>query len=459
MDILQGYESGDSTEDTSHDPCSDYPQSKSCNSTEESSRDSCSGHPKSTELEKLTADNDQKNKSFESVDFFSLTSTEIDREIGTLENDFSSTSQKCHINMSRSGNQQPFSTSSSENTGMPRGIYCSEVSRNECSIVNVPESYTCRNQNNVATRRKAKRHQEWNRSNEKTFEKCENRHSAFTDDIQPYVPKKKKTTFVPEEKDKDSASKPFIPNMFTTPTLIAANLENTPSQLPKTKYITFSDAHSAAVTHTRWNIPRYSHLFLSASFDKTVKIWDCVDINTCVASITSHQNGVKDAQWSKCGRQILSGGFDHSVQLHDVETGTPYHSIHSASSDGTSGGEKYTCPCLKVHPKENVFLAQSNGNYIAMFSCKRPYKLNKFKRFEGHKIEGYPIGFDYSPDGNIITSGSSDGCVYFYSYKTSKLIKKLKCDGDNICTDVAYHPVLPGVMVTCSWEGSVSVWQ
>ncbi|XP_033127484.1 WD repeat-containing protein 25-like [Anneissia japonica] len=354
--------------------------------------------------------------------------------------------------------------------------------------------------------------------------------------------RKKKTTFVPEEKDKDSASKPFVPNMFTTPTLIAANLENTPSQLPKTKYITFSDAHSAAVTHTRWNIPRYSHLFLSASFDKTVKIWDCVDINTCVTSITSHQNGVKDAQWSKCGRQILSGGFDHSVQLHDVETGKNLGSFPHSSSitclqfhptehnlflagtygsaiyswDRSSGKmvneykgkfgevldmeflssgsefassssivgrdsanrtimiwdfraaavisnqlyhEKYTCPCLKVHPKENVFLAQSNGNYIAMFSCKRPYKLNKFKRFEGHKIEGYPIGFDYSPDGNIITSGSSDGCVYFYSYKTSKLIKKLKCDGDNICTDVAYHPVLPGVMVTCSWEGSVSVWQ
>ena len=48
--------------------------------------------------------------------------------------------------------------------------------------------------------------------------------------------------------------------------------------------------------------------------------------------------------------------------------------------------EAFTCTCLKVHPYESHFVAQSNGDYIALFSTRKPYKLNKFKRYEGHKV-------------------------------------------------------------------------
>ena len=48
--------------------------------------------------------------------------------------------------------------------------------------------------------------------------------------------------------------------------------------------------------------------------------------------------------------------------------------------------ERYTISRLKLHPSDGNFLAQSNGNYIAVFSGTRPYKMNKGKRFEGHKV-------------------------------------------------------------------------
>ena len=31
-------------------------------------------------------------------------------------------------------------------------------------------------------------------------------------------------------------------------------------------------------------------------------------------------------------------------------------------------------------------MAQSNGDYIALFSTRKPYKPNKFERYEGHKV-------------------------------------------------------------------------
>uniref|UniRef100_A0A8B9J5D7 Uncharacterized protein n=1 Tax=Astyanax mexicanus TaxID=7994 RepID=A0A8B9J5D7_ASTMX len=48
--------------------------------------------------------------------------------------------------------------------------------------------------------------------------------------------------------------------------------------------------------------------------------------------------------------------------------------------------ERYTCPSLALHPQEDSFVAQTNGNYIALFSAQRPYRMNKMKRFEGHKV-------------------------------------------------------------------------
>jgi len=33
-----------------------------------------------------------------------------------------------------------------------------------------------------------------------------------------------------------------------------------------------------------------------------------------------------------------------------------------------------------------MFVAQTNGNYVALFSSQRPYRINKKKRYEGHKV-------------------------------------------------------------------------
>lgn len=48
--------------------------------------------------------------------------------------------------------------------------------------------------------------------------------------------------------------------------------------------------------------------------------------------------------------------------------------------------ERYTCPSLALHPLEEFFVAQTNGNYMAVFSSQRPYRMNKRRRYEGHKV-------------------------------------------------------------------------
>lgn len=120
--------------------------------------------------------------------------------------------------------------------------------------------------------------------------------------------------------------------------------------------------------------------------------------------------------------------------------------------------EAYTCPCVRYHPFDPHFVAQSNGNYIAIFSSSPPYKLNKYKRYESHGVSGFPIKCSFSLDGEKLVSGSSDGSMYFYDYKSSKLVKKIKAH-EQACIDIAVHPILTNVIASCSWNGEVSVFE
>ena len=108
--------------------------------------------------------------------------------------------------------------------------------------------------------------------------------------------------------------------------------------------------------------------------------------------------------------------------------------------------EKFVCVCLKKHPFNSKFFAQTHGNYIAEFSTRPPFKMNKHKRFEskGHTANGYSIGFDLNESGALIASGSVDGCIYIYNYETSKLVRRLDAFNMNLigqpCMDAKFQP-------------------
>lgn len=319
-------------------------------------------------------------------------------------------------------------------------------------------------------------------------------------------------------------------------------LENTHKTSNVPKCLMFElPQHKGPVTTVQWcPVETHSHLLLSASMDKSFKVWDAVETGRCLKSYLCHSGAVRDAQWSSCGRHILSGGFDSMLHLTDIETGKQIITVHNdfqitclavsptnenvflcggfsstvkawdtrsckvvneysagvqqtldvlflpggneflTSTDAVSRDsadrtiiawdfqtsakisnqifhERYTIPCMALHPKEPVFIAQTNGNYIVLFSTRRPYRMNKTKRYEGHKVEGYAVGCKFSRDGTLIASGSADGTVCFYNYMNSKVVHTLPAH-KQACTDVAFHPVHPSIIATCDWSGEIKLW-
>ncbi|XP_020862998.1 WD repeat-containing protein 25 [Phascolarctos cinereus] len=313
------------------------------------------------------------------------------------------------------------------------------------------------------------------------------------------------------------------------------------TEIPK-KVIFQMSEHGGPVNSVQWcPVLQHSHMLLSASMDKTFKVWDAIDTGHCLNTYSSHSGAVRAAQWSSFGRQILSGGFDSELHVTDVETGTQLLScknefristvkfnpnepnvflcggfspeikawdmrsckvikVYKASVQQTldilflRGGneflsstdsvsrdsadrtiiawdfhsaakvsnqifhERFTCPSLTLHPKESLFVAQTNGNYMALFSALRPYRINKRKRYEGHKVEGYAVACECSPDGGILVTGSADGNVFFYNYHNPKIICTFPAHS-HACVGTTFHPLLSSVLATCDWSGKIKVWQ
>ncbi|CAN9502053.1 unnamed protein product [Ophioblennius macclurei] len=301
------------------------------------------------------------------------------------------------------------------------------------------------------------------------------------------------------------------------------------------------EGHRGPINTLQWcPVPQFSHLLLSASMDKTFKVWDGLESGLSLRVYTCHTGAVRDACWLPCGRRILTGSFDSTAVVTDVETGQPAVNVdttfrvmcvaalpshpevflcggHSpaikawdsrcckvvkeykagiqqtlnllflrggsdfiSSSDCVSRDsadrtlmawdfqttarvsnqifqERYTCPHLALHPLEDSFVAQTNGNYVALFSGQRPYRMNKRRRFEGHKVEGYAVQCSFSPDGSILASGSSSGCAYFYDYHTGGALHTLQAHSQP-CVSVSQHALLPATAVTGDWAGEIKVW-
>ena len=145
---------------------------------------------------------------------------------------------------------------------------------------------------------------------------------------------------------------------------------------------------------------------------------------------------------------VRKNSYSQAVRVWEIESGVPLsQQVYT---------EPYTCPCLRVHPHRNEFYAQSNANYIVIFTSKKPYKCNKHKRFESHQVDGNRVLFDVSPDGRLLCSGSANGCVMVYNCDTAQLLKSLPVSSSS-CIAVAWNKYQSSVIAISDWSSNVII--
>ncbi|KAJ8394218.1 hypothetical protein AAFF_G00048010 [Aldrovandia affinis] len=188
--------------------------------------------------------------------------------------------------------------------------------------------------------------------------------------------------------------------------------------------------------------PSDPHVFLSGGFSPEVKAWDT---RTCKV-VRVYQAAVQqtlDILFLAGGREFVTSS--DSVSRDSAErTLIAWDFQTSAKVSNQIFHERYTCPSLALHPHHDSFVAQTNGNYIALFSAQRPYKMNKRRRYEGHKVEGYAVGCEFSADGTVLASGSSGGSLHFYEQQSSRALLTLPAH-QHACVGVPCTPSCPSL--------------
>jgi len=54
-------------------------------------------------------------------------------------------------------------------------------------------------------------------------------------------------------------------------------------------------------------------------------------------------------------------------------------------------------------------------------------------------------------------SGDSEGSLWFWDWKTTKVVKKMKTH-ENVVIGCDWHPHETSKVVTCSWDGNIKYW-
>ncbi|WP_437747128.1 AAA family ATPase [Sorangium sp. So ce1504] len=180
---------------------------------------------------------------------------------------------------------------------------------------------------------------------------------------------------------------------------------------------------------------------VSASADRTLKVWDLAT-GKLLSSLECHSSGVNACAISPDGQRIVSASADRTLKVRDLATGVLF-SILKGHAWGVNG--------CAISPDGQRIVSASADTTLKVWDLATGKLLSTL---EGHSSEVNACAI--SPDGQRIVSASDDRTLKIWDLETGNLISTLEghSSGVNAC---AISPDGQRI-VSASIDNTLKIW-
>ena len=154
-------------------------------------------------------------------------------------------------------------------------------------------------------------------------------------------------------------------------------------------------------------------LLVSASFDKTIKLWSLPD-GALIKTLEGHKDGISSVHISPDGKLLASGSGDKTIRLWSLPDGIL---IKTLERPGYGVFSVYISPDGKLLASSEIF-----DKTIKLWSLPEGALI---KTLEGHGCKYGVFSMHISPDGKLLASGSWDKTISLWSLPDGKFISSL----------------------------------
>jgi hypothetical protein len=180
---------------------------------------------------------------------------------------------------------------------------------------------------------------------------------------------------------------------------------------------------------------------VSGSYDKTVRVWD-LDSGRCIATLKGHSAPVNGVAMTADGQWIVSCSGDRTVRVWNLQKGR--------CLDIFEGHTDAVC-AVAVNNEASWAVSGSVDRTVRVWDLEKAQCIATLK---GHDDEVSSVAV--TPDGRWVVSGSNDGTVRVWSWTDGRCVATLAGHGAEVHS-VAVTADGQRVISGCG-DGAVRVW-
>ena len=211
------------------------------------------------------------------------------------------------------------------------------------------------------------------------------------------------------------------------------------SSIPPKSQCSIYDGHSSRVTAAAFS-PDGKRI-ISGSYDNTLKLWD-VDSGNCLMTLSGHRLQVTAASFSPDGKRIISASFDKTIKIWDADSGNCIKTL---------SGHTRSVRAASFRPDGKRIISASSDKTLKLWDADSG---NCLKTLSGHFAKVFSASFSF--DGQRIISASFDKTVKIWDAETGQCIMTLSGHGERIFS--ASFNSNGQRIISASYDSTIKLW-